>query len=264
MSDLSMQDFVEWAEQRTPARSPRSSSRPRRRRRLLAMVVALALLAAPMSVAVAAHLFPDVPTTHPHHTGISRIALAGITAGCGGSANYCPEDPVTRDQMGTFLSRGLGRVAFDSTAPASVAPSTDVTVANLTLTPGYASNKIAGANGFLKIDGNVTINEAAADGCECYVRIEIHVDGVDVPGVQYVWLDNDAGNQLASASITASVPVSANGARTVELVVNEYIGSETLSAWATLTALYVPFGSSGTDVLSVSSVDSPAAEEPGQ
>jgi hypothetical protein len=35
--------------------------------------------------------------------------------------------------------------------------------------------------------------------------------------------------------------------KTVQLVVNEYIGSETLSAYSSLTAMYVPFGSTGTD-----------------
>jgi len=43
-------------------------------------------------------------------TDISRLAQAGITRGCNPPQNtqYCPDDPVTREQMATFLRRGLG------------------------------------------------------------------------------------------------------------------------------------------------------------
>ena len=43
-------------------------------------------------------------------TDISRLARAGITKSCNPPANtkYCPDDPVTREQMATFLRRGLG------------------------------------------------------------------------------------------------------------------------------------------------------------
>jgi len=35
------------------------------------------------------------------------LAASGVTAGCGGG-NFCPDAPVTRAQMATFLSRALG------------------------------------------------------------------------------------------------------------------------------------------------------------
>jgi subtilisin family serine protease len=40
---------------------------------------------------------------------IARLAAAGITLGCNPPVNdrYCPEDPVRRDEMASFLSRGL-------------------------------------------------------------------------------------------------------------------------------------------------------------
>ena len=41
-----------------------------------------------------------------HERAINRIAAAGITTGCGGR-KYCPNDPVTRAQMATFLDRAL-------------------------------------------------------------------------------------------------------------------------------------------------------------
>ncbi len=41
---------------------------------------------------------------------INRLAAAGITRGCNPPTNsqYCPDDPVRRDQMATFLARSLG------------------------------------------------------------------------------------------------------------------------------------------------------------
>lgn len=49
--------------------------------------------------------FTDVgPGTHAESIG--AIAAAGITAGCGVGL-YCPTNPVTREQMATFLARGF-------------------------------------------------------------------------------------------------------------------------------------------------------------
>ena len=56
-----------------------------------------------------AYYFTDVPTTYLYHAAnINALAGHGITAGCNaGSTNYCPADPVKRDQMATFLARSL-------------------------------------------------------------------------------------------------------------------------------------------------------------
>ncbi len=43
-----------------------------------------------------------------HAPGIEFAAGAGITAGCGDGSIYCPNDPVTRGQVGTFLHRLSG------------------------------------------------------------------------------------------------------------------------------------------------------------
>jgi hypothetical protein len=49
---------------------------------------------------------PFTDSAGPHQDHINRLAAAGITAGCGGT-RFCPRDPVTREQMATFLTRGL-------------------------------------------------------------------------------------------------------------------------------------------------------------
>ena len=42
-----------------------------------------------------------------HEEAINRLAAAGVTNGCG-SGLYCPEEPVTRAEMASFLARALG------------------------------------------------------------------------------------------------------------------------------------------------------------
>jgi len=46
--------------------------------------------------------FPDVPCPSTFADWIEALAAEGITGGCGGG-NYCPTNPVRRDQMAVFL-----------------------------------------------------------------------------------------------------------------------------------------------------------------
>jgi hypothetical protein len=46
--------------------------------------------------------FPDVPCPSTFAPWIEALAAEGITGGCGGG-NYCPQNPVRRDQMAVFL-----------------------------------------------------------------------------------------------------------------------------------------------------------------
>ena len=47
-------------------------------------------------------VFPDVPCPSPFADWIEALAMEGITGGCGGG-NFCPQNPVRRDQMAAFL-----------------------------------------------------------------------------------------------------------------------------------------------------------------
>jgi len=51
--------------------------------------------------------FNDVPTSSPQFQFIEALYASGVTAGCG-SGNFCPDAPLTRGQMATFLSKALG------------------------------------------------------------------------------------------------------------------------------------------------------------
>lgn len=49
-------------------------------------------------------IFLDVPADHMFGMWIEQLAAEGITGGCGNN-NYCPNSPVTREQMAIFLLR---------------------------------------------------------------------------------------------------------------------------------------------------------------
>ena len=56
-------------------------------------------------------VFPDVPCSNPFAPWIEALAAEGVTAGCGGG-NYCPTDPVSRQQMAVFLLKAEHGTAY--------------------------------------------------------------------------------------------------------------------------------------------------------
>jgi hypothetical protein len=60
--------------------------------------------------------FPDVPNTSPFYTEIGKLSARGVTVGCG-SGFFCPNDPVTREQMAAFIMRAKGE--FNPPTPQS-------------------------------------------------------------------------------------------------------------------------------------------------
>jgi hypothetical protein len=57
------------------------------------------------------NLFGDVPEASPFCRWIEELANRGVVTGCGGG-NYCPADPVTREQMGVFLTVTFGLTLY--------------------------------------------------------------------------------------------------------------------------------------------------------
>lgn len=51
--------------------------------------------------------FADVPIGNLFYTVIGKLSARGITLGCG-NGNYCPNDPVTRQEMAAFIMRSKG------------------------------------------------------------------------------------------------------------------------------------------------------------
>ncbi len=55
---------------------------------------------------MAGNRFSDVSDTHT--ANINALAEAGVTLGCNPAGTlFCPDDQVTRAQMGSFLARAL-------------------------------------------------------------------------------------------------------------------------------------------------------------
>jgi hypothetical protein len=57
------------------------------------------------------NLYLDVPETNPFCRWIEELTRRGVVSGCGGG-NYCPTFPVTREQMGVFMSVTFGLTLY--------------------------------------------------------------------------------------------------------------------------------------------------------
>jgi len=66
-------------------------------------------------------VFGDVPCPSPFADWIEALAAEGITGGCGGG-NYCPADPVRRDQMAALLLRAEHGPSYTPPACAGTFP----------------------------------------------------------------------------------------------------------------------------------------------
>ena len=73
-----------------------------------ALIIAVAVMLVIPGIAGATHLFTDVSDGGTHTPGITWVADVGVTTGCGDGSTYCPNDSVSRAQMGTFMYRLSG------------------------------------------------------------------------------------------------------------------------------------------------------------
>jgi hypothetical protein len=69
--------------------------------------------------------FADVPCSDPLAPWINELVRRGVTAGCG-NGNYCPGNPVTRDQMAVFLVLTAQGASANPDRTCPPAPFTDV------------------------------------------------------------------------------------------------------------------------------------------
>ena len=56
-------------------------------------------------------VFADVPASSPFCRWIEELFRRQVVTGCGGG-NYCPTAPVTREQMGVFISVTFGLTLY--------------------------------------------------------------------------------------------------------------------------------------------------------
>jgi hypothetical protein len=69
--------------------------------------------------------FSDVPCSDPRAPWINELVVRGVTAGCGGG-NYCPDNPITREQMAVFLLVSKEGAGYSPSTACLSAPFNDV------------------------------------------------------------------------------------------------------------------------------------------
>lgn len=82
-----------------------------------------------------------------HEANINRIADAAVTFGCDAATSlYCPDDPVLRDQMASFLARALGLDPIVPPPPTTTVPTTSPTTTSTTVVGSTGDLEITSAN----------------------------------------------------------------------------------------------------------------------
>lgn len=104
-AELAAQRAVTAAQQVRLARLERRRRHPRRTLPILLAALLAALI--PLAT-LAANPFTDLNPGSVHNFNIDAIYTAGITTGCNPGVAYCPTNPVTRQEMASFLARTAG------------------------------------------------------------------------------------------------------------------------------------------------------------
>ncbi len=106
-------------------------------RRIIPVAVVVAVLAAVGTAAAqSSQRFEDVPSDAYFHDAVEWAVENGITTGCGDGTNFCPDDPLTRAHVVTFLHRAL---APEYAASGIGGDEDPVVTDNVRLDPGYYS-----------------------------------------------------------------------------------------------------------------------------
>jgi hypothetical protein len=223
-------------------------------RRKVMLFLALALLLPPAAFVAASDTFSDVPDNSGFHDDIEAIYGARITNGTSPGI-YSPGLPVTREQMAAFLHRGLPRVAFNSATGNSILGNTSKDRGVVTINTGGAT----GGTGVVKLDASLLAYTTDTTGCPCEVQFEIAQDGGGASSTYFVTVYNEQagvdGNTSGSVTWAATVPTAST--QTFRLRVKKNSGTAEVRSAGAITAIYVPFGSTGEDVLAAQSIETP-------
>jgi hypothetical protein len=212
---------------------------------LVGAFVALLTVAVPTALAI--HDFTDVPDSNPFHADIAAVKRAGITSGktCdppGTPPTYCPTEGITREAMAAFVHRGFGRVASDLAGNFLLDGGAPVDVAVVTIAVGG----VAGQTQFVKLDGAVgAFSVSPPDD----VAFQIVQDGEGPISIQSAFTLPAEGGSYGSGASTAAVAVPSGSTQTFRLQATDDSDTGGIAAWGELTALTVPFGSTGSSTL---------------
>lgn len=220
----------------------RTQTRPRTGRILRWAALMVLLIALPAS---ASHRFDDVPTSRTGHGEISRIAEAGITVGCAGGDDYCPDVEVPRWQMAIFLDR----VASRSASATSVSTFRGASGGGLGATPvtvDLLSGAERRATGSVTLDGSVTVT---GDGATCPCEVEAFLyrvsDDRKIGASMFAQMPaTEAGTQQSSVTVALSGGIGQVGDRTETYAIGVFINNGNpagVKATGSITAHWTPY-----------------------
>jgi hypothetical protein len=232
--------------------SPENEGRSRRIRmprrwwsRLVLGGVVLAALLAP--AAWANHQFSDVPAASPHHADISAIASVGITGGCAPGL-YCPSQAVTRDQMASFIRRGLPRNGASGTTASVALTGAFQNLATETITAGGSAG---GGSGFVIVLAHFTAHANAGSLSENHTveyRVVQNSTGFDSNLSEDTLFANALNGENTATGTKMWVFTQPTGTSvSYSLQARISFGTEAVGARSRLMqVIYIPFGPTGT------------------
>lgn len=148
------------------------------RNRLVVWAAVVSVLAVPLAVA-ASDAFTNVPDSNVHHDNIGWLKDADVTRGCNPPANteFCPDQPVLRQQMASFMRRLAENQVVDAGTLGGLAVDEIV--------QGYAESGSGSTTGTL--NGLAKLEE---------IQIEVPEDGyLQIIGSTSIF-DNDGGTMV--------------------------------------------------------------------
>ena len=228
--------------------------------------IALLLTLVPLTI-FAANSFTDLNAGSVHNADIDTIYNLGITNGCT-PTTYCPDAPVTREQMASFLARTaafdrVGFAAFTSAGPDAdlgVGPAKDYMTVNLTV-PGRTGQSVYVRVSFTGyVFAKSTEAGVLTPGCPCLLRGELRMDSSGKQIVTRSTVSANTGDIVGTAGAGgvadadrksfagSAVFLATPGAHTFTMSVMRELGTaENVGfAFGNMQAEVMPFGGAGT------------------
>jgi hypothetical protein len=227
--------------ERARATRPTISTGGRRLRRgFVVAALAMAIVVLP-GVALASHVFTDVPNSHTFHDEIANLSDARITTGCT-PTTYCPENTVTRGQMAGFLNRGLGRAGssfFIGTVPVG-------TAANVGDSHTVKVGTVTGGTAQVKVDASISAYIESFTGCPCRAVFSIVAStgaSSTFYSTQFRGLIGGYDWQSFSISDVFTVPTGVNATFNIQAQMGT--GTGVVTAYGEITSISAPFAATG-------------------
>jgi S-layer homology domain len=214
------------------------------RKTLLATAVA-AVMAIGITATASHNSFSDVPDDHLFFNGVEWALANGITVGCGDGSEFCPDQPVTRGQMVTFLKRydeNLG--GFD------IPIGLGITGRSVTQTPFNGNGAVSGLSMDLQIPlSGVLIISASADTSNLS-QSDVFSCGINTGGSPGLaqgdsWRQVDLSTNTFDTCVTQTAVLVSPGSMVARLVVTGALATTEIGAGNISAVLYLDIGSFG-------------------